>query len=602
MILLSSILLLAVAALCLGASRVVPTRTLGLVAAGATLLSAVPLVAARQPGTATSEVVLRWATLDPLSVYLHLSITPQNQLLALVLLFGGTLSLYTLAVALSSSVRGFGALFAYALLAIVAVLVGLSSTSMLVPFAWAVAVLSAYGMVRSSGVLAQSSEVHQGVAYGLVASLLLSGGMLAAHSYLVEGVFPSALAAICIVLACLVLVGGAPFHATFDEMVMVPSAPGGLLFGMVFPILALGTLLNLVGQLPPILSSTLHVLPLSWQAGLCVVGVAVMLVCAIAALHEHHLRRILAWHVSAQAGLVMVALGVEGPLAAVAAPSLVLNLVLTTLAGSLAVAALKHLTGNDDFTQDFSGKQQPRALLKVAGFVWACAGLSALGVPPFWGFWGRYWLLTALAEHRLWVVPLVFAASALAALSYLVPLARFWWAGGTIKSDGAGLVGQKKGPERVSLSSPANPLMGVLGLAPLLVAGVAPQLAWSGWLQFLPRGPVLLPVSPVVQAGVGVTAIVAGVVVVVLWRMRWVRHSPSDEDMQPVILAPDTLARSMAFPSWLGRPESLLQVVWQGLLRLQQGVNLSLIPFEQRYYLVGVLMALISLILMMALS
>ncbi len=590
MIVLVFILLVVVAAACMGLSRRVPTRTLGLVAAGAPFVGALVLLAEQAWGWLAPVEPMVWAELDKITVYL----TPQpggHELpLALALLAGGSVALLMLAVALSPTVRGFGSLFGCALLTITAALLGLSSNGILMPFSWAMTILFAYAAVRSSGALSQYEEMHQSVSMGLLATLIMMGGVVAVESSVVAGNQPYASAVVLVIVACLAFVGSAPFHNTLSEFVLVPAALGALLYGVVMPVLGLGSLLRFVWVLTPVTDGPPLVALLDSPKALLLVGAVILVVCAAAALRERGLRRVLAWMAAGQSGAILIATGLDSPLATLAAPALLVNLVFSTLAGALAVAALEHLTGNDTFTEGLTERRGIQDSLRMPGLIWLLAALSALGLPPLWGFWGRFWLFQAALEQEPWVGVALVISSGIAAIVYLAPLARFWW------NEPPGQAGTHKG----GAIDPTSTAILALPVAPLFFLGIAPQLAWDGWLQGLPGAPALLPVEQTIQAATIVFAVSGGVLLVMLWRLPWRRHTLTDEDMQPVVLAPDMLARSLSPLEWVGYPLSLVKALWNVLLWLNRGAHLALAIFEQRYYLTGVLLALISLILLMA--
>ncbi len=593
MIVLVFILLLLVAAVCMGWSRRVPTRRLGLLAAGAPFVSALALLADQGWGLLPQAEPIVWADLDKITVYLTLQPDSQTFALALVLLVGGSLALLMLAVALSPTVRGFGSLFASALLTMTAALFGLSSNGILMPLSWALTVLFAYAAVRASGALAHYEEMHQSVSMGLLATLIMMGGVVAVESSVVAGNQPYAAAVILVVLASLLFVGSAPFHNTLSEFVLVPAALGALLYGVVMPVLGLGSLLRFVWVLTPATDGPPLVALLSAQKPLLLVGGVILVVCTAASLRERGLRRVLAWMAAAQSGAIIIATGLDSPLATLAAPALLVNLVFATLAGALAVAALEHLTGNDTFTEGMTERRGVQSSLRMPGLIWLLSALSALGLPPLWGFWGRFWLFQAAMEQEPWVAVALVASSGIAAIAYLAPLARFWW--NEQPAPPAPTAPHKGGP-----IDPTSTAILALPIAPLLFLGIAPQLVWGGWLQGLPDAPALLPVDQTIQAVLIVVAVAGGLLLAMLWRLPWRRHTLTDEDMQPVVLAPDMLARSLSPLEWVGYPRSLLKALWNVLLLLNRGAHLALAIFEQRYYLTGVLLALISLILLMA--
>jgi formate hydrogenlyase subunit 3/multisubunit Na+/H+ antiporter MnhD subunit len=600
---LALILLLLVAGLCVALSRVVATRVLGFVAAGTLLLTGIILlldwlrdpIAALVPMPVQRWLLdpppLLWMALDQMVIYLQPELGPEDLALALTLLSGGSLALLALALTLAPTVRGFGTLFAWSLLAPAAAIIGLSGNLLLMPFAWSLAMLLGYGAIRASGALNQSETLPQGLTMGLLSSVLLLGGLLAIEPALRLGEAPGGLAIALVILASIILAGGAPFHNTFDEATTAPPALGALLYGMVFPVLALDTLLHLDTSLP-------DGLPTIWRITLMLLGLLSLLACTASALREHSLRRLLGWQASAQAGGVMLAIGIGGSLAALAAPVLVINLVLTTLAGSLAATMLERLTGSDDFTQTTAVIR-----LWVPGLVWGLAAASVVGLPPLWGFWGKRWLLEAAVTQAPWVVPPLLAASVLAAGTYLAPLAKFL--GGGTSSHAIGEGSEHQAPadtqQRTALQ-PGDLLVLLLTLTPLLLLGAWPGLAWDTLLRTVPGMPATLPVSTLALI---VNGCLGGFGLLLIIMLRWrgsARHTLPDPDASAVVLAPDALAQSLTFLSRLGRPNRVLQRLWHSLQFLSNSLATALAPFEQRYYLAAVFLAVISVIVLMAQS
>ncbi len=600
---LALILLLLVAGLCVALSRVVATRVLGFISAGTLLLTSIILlldwlrdpIAALVPMPVQRLLLdpppLLWMALDQMVIYLQPELGPGDLALTLTLLSGGSLALLALALTLAPTVRGFGTLFAWSLLAPAAAIIGLSGNLLLMPFAWSLAMLLSYGAVRASGALNQSETLPQGLTMGLLSSVLLLGGLLAIEPALRLGEAPGGLAIALVIIASIILAGGAPFHNTFDEATMAPPALGALLYGMVFPVLALDTLLHLVTSLP-------NGLPTAWRITFMLLGLLSLLACTANALREHSLRRLLGWQASAQAGGVMLAIGIGGELATLAAPVLVINLVLTTLAGSLAATMLERLTGSDDFTQTTAVIR-----LWVPGLVWGLAAASVVGLPPLWGFWGKHWLLEAAVTQAPWVVPPLLAASVLTAGTYLAPLAKFLGGGTSSRAIGEGSAHQAPAAtQQHTALQPGDLLVLLLTLAPLLLLGVWPGLAWDTLLRTVPGMPATLPVSTLVLIMNGcLGSFGLLLIMILLWRGS-ARHTMPDPDVSPVVLAPDGLAQSLTFLSRLGRPDRLLQRLWSGLQFLSNSLATALAPFEQRYYLAAVFLAVISVIVLMAQS
>lgn len=623
------------AIVCLGLSQRVSTRLLGIVAALTLFSSALALLSDWVYHLVNlSPTPIVWAVLDEAVVSLSFDLAPEHYVLTLLVLGGGSLAVWMLALSLDPVVRGFGSLFAWALLAIASALLGVISTGVLLPVSWSLTTLACYNAVRSSGALAQYEPPHYGVALGLLASLLLLVAMLPANSPMTAEMMPESLAVAGILLAVLMLTGGAPFHNALDEIVEAPAALSGLLYGVVLPVLGGGTLWLVSVHVNPLPGTMSLVDSTAWHTMLLVAGALSAVICATAALREHHMRRLLAWLTGSQFGIFLVAVGIGTPMSRLVALALLVNIVCTTLAGTLATTILEHATGSDDFTQELSGNEEVRYALRIPGLIWIFGAVSALGIPPLWGFWARYWMIRDLLAYASWTIPLILAASGMAALAYLAPLACFWWPGtdprragarsatglepgsglllqdDRARSDTSGLRVQTGGlrvhdaVSRTTSTYYLSPLtyafMPSLAIVPLALLGIAPHLAWEKWLQHMPGAPVAVPIPGTLAASSSVLLLAFVVLTIILWRIGWRRHTLPDEDMVPVVLAPDTLANQLSPMAWVGAPWSLMKTLGNGLSLLTRGVHFALALFEEPYYLAGVLLALISLIVIMA--
>jgi formate hydrogenlyase subunit 3/multisubunit Na+/H+ antiporter MnhD subunit len=565
-------LLLIVAAACVGLSRVVATRLLGLAAAAACVLGGLLIVAAP---TLLPGLVFPTFSVGAASFDLVARLSPGDTALVLALLWGGAMALVALSAAIAPTLRGFGAIFGWSCLALVAALLGQAAPplSMLTPLAWAVATMASYAALRASGTLGQREALPRGLALGLLASGLLLGGLLGARAALVRGDLPAPGVAAALLLAVLGMVGAAPLGMARDEAIVAPAPLGALIYGLVMPILGLGYLLRLVAILPR--------MPTSWAVTLVAVGAIGALASAAGAYGERNLRPLLGWVSSAQASAVLAAAGLGGPLAALAAPALLINLMLSTIAGAAAVVDLERNTGGDAFAE-----AEPGPRLELTGALWAASGLSALGLPPLWGFWGRRWLFEAALTQMPWALPPLVAGAALLALALLMPLARFWPAPDPRSRPAA--------PGRL------DPISGALSLAPLLIIGVAPQVAWALWLHDLHAAPPVLPVSLGAQVAAIMLGLLIAALVLLIARLPIARQIGRGPEEEAVQLAGDALGTGLRPLAWVGRADSLLAALWNGMLLVSRWLQFVMSVFEQRYYLLGVLVALLTVMLLMA--
>lgn len=572
------------ALLCVALNQLVATRYLGFGAALALALALVVLLVGRA-GAAFPLVLpsYAWAVLGDATIELTLRFDGASWPLVVLILAGGACAVLALALAVPGHLRGFGGLFTGVLLVLLAVVVGLANEEpLLLPGIWAVIVLLGFVVLRSSGTQARGDAMPVGLVTGLLGALVLLGAVLAAPVGLI-GVPKPPLVLVCWVLAGLLALGGPPFHAALDELTNAPAALVGVLVALGLPLLGGYALLRFTADQA--------VLPPVWRNGMTLVGAMTLLASAGGAVNTTRLRQLLGWQFSAQVGLLLMALAYRGVALTVGGPALLGNMVLTTLAGALAVAVLERRAGTDDLMA--IGAHGP---LVLPGMAFSIAAASAMGFPGTLGFWARWWLLGDVLRQTPWVVPLVLTGSALVALSFAAPLAAFW------------RVSQSsRGGERVlgGYSWFLAELCPVLVALPLVVMGAMPQVAWGWWLASSQE--VLAPAVagvPVLPGGVAqFAALVAAVGMVALpLVVRWLpqRAAERDADMRnDGLLTPHGLGQSLSWVAWVATFGGVFSLVWGGMVRLGGRVRRLLDVFEGRYYLAGLVIALIVTILLL---
>jgi multicomponent Na+:H+ antiporter subunit A len=569
MLVLVIILPLVAALLCLALNRSAPTRWLGFGAAAALAAGVVVLLAGwLRSGLPLALLDYTWLALGDRPVRLQLLLDAASCPLALLVLGGGALGLLALALAVPLDLRGFGGLFAAVLLALLASVVALANQDLLLlPFAWALSALMIFAALRASGALAGSDAPLVVLLAGLMGVMLLLGAGLAPAG--------APVALVCWTVVSLLALGVPPFHSDIQALAEAPAALSGLLLALGLPLLGGYTLIRLVAaqgaQLPP-----------GWRVIVMALGLLTLLACGAGAAGTTSLRRATGWQFSAQMGLLLIAVAQGGAGLTAVAPALLVNTALATLACFLAIAIVERQAGTDDFAEIAA-----RESLLLPGMVFLVGAASASGLPGTLGFWPRRWLLDDLAGAAPWMVPPLLAGSALLAFTYIAPLAMFW-----------------RAPEDVGAGRPAlNGVTCGLAAAPLIVLGVAPELAWRGWL--LAGGGLLAS-----EVGAGAPALPAG------WTHAWYalaavlllglplsarlggrRAAPLD--VRPVgIISPQTLGQSLRGLAWLGIPAGVFLAIWQALLGLSRAIRRGLALFEQRYYLAGLVIAVIVVVML----
>lgn len=555
------------AAACFGAGRAASARTLGIGAAAAALTAAVLVALAPLGAPGAPPMVL--LTIGELALSVDAGLSAGGRAIAAALLGGGAAALLALAGAIAPGVRGFGAIFGWGLMALAAALLSLAAPvlSSAQPLAWAVVSLAGHAALRASG--ATDGETPPlGLGFGMLANVLLTGGLLAMAVSQDAGAQPGWPEALCGLLAALALAGAPPLAVARVDMAEAPAPLGALVFGLAAPAAALGWLLRASAELP--------LMPSTWAYALGIIGALGVAACSAGALGARSLRGVLTWVGAGQAAAVVAAMGLAGPLAALAGPGLLVTLLLSSALGAGAAATLERTTGSDDYTT--AGPPPPLA----AGVAWALASAAALGLPPLWGFWPRLWLLQAAEEQQPWLLLPLLGGGVLLALALVAPLGRLWGGAGRPRAGWAD-------------TAPAA----FAGL-PLVALGLAPGLAWAVWLRELP----LAPDAPPATVGAQLAATVAGVALVALLagvlRAPSDRTLPRDPDEQATYLGPDALGETLRPLAWVASPLPLLVMLWEGARRASEALRFVMGLFEQRYYLLGVLAAILTIMLLMA--
>ncbi len=571
------ILPLIVALGCLALNDAVPTRRLGQAAAATLLAGAAALLAVRfRSGLPLTLISQPWMLIESDPLLLDLRLDAANWVFVLLVLAGGGLALLALALAVPANVRGFGGLFAAALGALCFSAIGLANQSpALLPFAWSLVALLSFLALRASGALSGSDAPVVVLLAGLLGALVLVGAALLG-SELPPGT-PVALAAvICWLLLGLLAFGAPPLHGAWQDLAAAPAPLAGALLTLGLPLLGGSAWLGY-------LQAQRTSIPEGWRLVFTLLGLLALGACAAGALGATRLRRLLAWQLSAQLGLLLVCAGQGGVALALVAPALLLNAALAALLGFLAVAVIERRAGSDDLAEIV-----PSERLLWPGALLLLSAASSVGLPGVWGFWPRRWLLDALLGSAPWAVPLLLAGSTLLALASAAPLAAFWRS-----------VAHRPGdPALASASAPNRmTIVGALAALPLLALGVAPQLAWYGWLGQLPGAAEPPLPGSLGLAGGGLAAL--ALLSIPLLVRAGAPAAPAAEPDQPAALAlPAALGESLAGLAWLAAAASAFVGGWQLLLRGSAALRRGLSLFEQRYYLAGLLIALILVLLL----
>ena len=159
----------------------------------------------------------------------------------------------------------------------------------------------------------------------------------------------------------------------------------------------------------------------TWANVLIVVAVLTMVVGNVLALPQRNLKRLLAYSSIAHAGYLLLGLIAVGRSGTTDGSSAVLvYLGAYTFMNIGAFGMLVYLRNRTAFTYKLEeiaglGRSRPTAALGLSLFM-----LSLTGIPPTAGFWGKFYLFTAVVDaHLTWLAVVAVIMSAVSAFYYL---------------------------------------------------------------------------------------------------------------------------------------------------------------------------------------
>lgn len=557
------------ALLCMGLNQLVPTRWLGLGAAVALLITLGVLWAAELPLTLP---VRSWNTSDEQSLDLVLTFNAANRPFMLLTLGGGALALTALALALPRDIKGFGGLFAPILLLQMTVIAGLANqTPLLLPVAWALISLLGFLALQASGSFGTTNAFPVNVLAGFAGSLLLVGATLTLAN-------PDLLyvSLTCWTLVGLLALGMPPFHSVFDEPAQAPSALVGALLPLGLPLLAGYALLYFPATQWSLIAP-------GWRNAWLLLGLLAWLACSAGALRETRIRRMINWQFSAQIGLVFIALGISADPSIALASGLLVNAAVSTLVFYLAMAVIERRAGTDDINA--IGAHGPFLIPGISSIL---AGASAIGFPGTWGWWVYSHLYEQIAATVPWLIAPLLVGMSLRILAYLPPFASFWRYAPT--AEGV----TSRWPRILAALCP------LIAVLLLIVWGFVPNWAWQAWQT--PSHPASQMPIPSLAGQVGGAVALISLIGLPWMMMRGYNRTPSVEqaDIQnPGIQFSQALGDSLRGLSFLATPNIVFTTVWDALQWLSRMIAKAFSLLEERYYLAGLIISVLIIILVM---
>ncbi|MDE2412823.1 MAG: NADH-quinone oxidoreductase subunit NuoN [Sphingomonadales bacterium] len=156
----------------------------------------------------------------------------------------------------------------------------------------------------------------------------------------------------------------------------------------------------------------------TWQQIVIVVSLMSIIVGALGAIGQKNLKRLLAYSSINNVGFLLIGLAAASPAGASAMLVYLAIYVAMTVGGFVAVLMLKDKDGSQvEMMSDIAGLSRER---KVLAACFAVVMFSLAGIPPLFGFWGKFVVFQAAVQAGLLPLAVIgIAASVISAFYYL---------------------------------------------------------------------------------------------------------------------------------------------------------------------------------------
>jgi hypothetical protein len=273
-------------------------------------------------------------------------------------------------------------------------------------------------------------------------------------------------------------------------------------------------------------------------------------------------------------------------------PVLLVTAMLSLCIIALGIAFIETRNYTDDLL-----KLRPRARIGFAGVLLFVAVAASIGLPGTIGFISRWWMAEVLMLRAPWIVIAILISGSVLGLAWAGALSTIWRR-----------LPKGTNPELPVISAIPTPiavLSPILFCGVLLLTGFVPQLLWKLWLVPLQSrtafDSVITPPSmPGISLQLILTAVSVLLVAVPVYASRLrQRDIANPNDVGSTSVPPVATAESLSFLSAFVSPNRLLASVWEQIIRFGNALQWVLRLGEERYYVAGLVLGLIVIVLLL---
>ena len=187
-----------------------------------------------------------------------------------------------------------------------------------------------------------------------------------------------------------------------------------------------------------------------WQIAVAVLAVVTMVGGNIAALAQKDVKRMLAYSSIAHAGYIMVGVVAGTQQGVQAVVFYLLSYAFMNIGAFAVVAVLERRSGIGSKFSDYAGLATRKPFL---AFVMALFMFSLTGIPPFIGFWGKWYVFSAAVNANYgWLAVIGMLSSAISAFYYMHVVVRMYFRPAPADADDVIIPIKLAGPITVTLA------------------------------------------------------------------------------------------------------------------------------------------------------
>jgi len=253
--------------------------------------------------------------------------------------------------------------------------------------------------------------------YGFSGTTLFTGVALTAGQAVESGNIGLLVGMVFLVAGLAFKLSAVPFHMWTPDAYEGAPTPVTTLFAGAPKIAAMALMVR-------VLMGPFGGMVAQWQQLVILLAIASMVLGAFAALRQTNIKRLMAYSSIAHMGYALCGLA-AGTEQGVAAVAIYMAIYLTMTAGTFAIIlSMRRKEGYSEDIADLAGLAQTHPSMALAMLILM---FSLTGIPPLFGFFGKYYVFIATVEAGLWWLAVIGLVSSVVAAFYYINIVRLMY-------------------------------------------------------------------------------------------------------------------------------------------------------------------------------